>query len=115
MAVASIERTSSPKSSVLKEEYDSRHHEKDLPIPNIASGDESGFWKTFAAAPDNETQRGMHSWHLMMIGGSDLGNKHSSRPSFFLSSYWSDNWDWNLLERWIGWSLAWHNLGFFFI
>jgi len=72
MAVASIERLSSLKSSVLKEEYDSRHHEKDLPIPNIASGDESGFWKTFAAAPDNETQRGMHSRHLMMIGGSDL-------------------------------------------
>jgi len=35
--------------------------------------------------------------------------------SFFLiNSYWWNDWDWNLLERWIGWSLAWHNLGFIF-
>ena len=69
MAIASVERASSPKSSVLKEEYISRSHEKDLPIPNNAAGEKSGFWKTFAAAPGNETQRGMQSRHLMMIGG----------------------------------------------
>lgn len=69
MAVASVERTPSPKSSVLKEEYVSRPHTKDLPVPNIAAGEESGFWTTFAAAPGNETQRGMQSRHLMMIGG----------------------------------------------
>ena len=27
-----------------------------------------------------------------------------------LNSYWWDNWDWDLLERWIGWYFAWHNL-----
>ena len=27
-----------------------------------------------------------------------------------LNSYRWDHWDWNLLERWIGWCLAWHNL-----
>jgi len=69
MAVTNAERTSSPKSSVLKEEYVSQPQEKDLPIPNIAAGDKSGFWKTFAAAPGNETRRGMQSRHLMMIGG----------------------------------------------
>jgi len=67
MAAASVERTPSPKSSVLKEKYVSKSQPNDLPIPNNA-GEKSGFWKTFTAAPGNETQRGMQSRHLMMIG-----------------------------------------------
>ena len=67
MTVTTVERTSSPKSSVLKEEYVSKSQINDLPIPNNA-GEKSGFWKTFTAAPGNETQRGMQSRHLMMIG-----------------------------------------------
>lgn len=68
MAVTSVERTSSPKSSVSKEEHVSKSQLKDLPIPNNAAGEKSGFWKTLEAAPGNETQRGMQSRHLMMIG-----------------------------------------------
>ncbi|KIM38704.1 hypothetical protein M413DRAFT_420048 [Hebeloma cylindrosporum] len=74
MAVASAERTSSPKSSVLKEEYVSNSQPNDLPNPTTAAREKSGFWKTLAAAPGNETQRGMQSRHLMMIAiGGTIG------------------------------------------
>jgi hypothetical protein len=49
------------------------------------------------------------TWNAEPAFDDDLSYTPKVATSFFNSSWW-DDWDWNLLERWIGWSLAWHNL-----
>lgn len=102
--LTSEEKAASSRSSISKHELVTG----DLPKPNNASSGTaaSRFWKKFRAEKGNETQRGMKSRHLMMIGMSLLSVMSYKEPNLNpCSSHWRHHWYRNIFERGVGmWS-----------